>query len=308
MKIISQHNVNLYRNIAQNQVKYSNQCSKSNDMVSFCANLNGSNRTKKAKDVGYKIYELTKRKNEGLEQICTFCKKDIPILEMDYIENLPRRLLDSKIRYNAYTLPSYGDDCSLDKVTMYIPKGKLTPSKISSIVHEYVHCEQAYQDESYMGLFDITGGDLAQTRALNSMSNAIFNNMQAKKTKPLLLKAHLGMLTKKDDILAMRNAMGCKNDDDLKHFFLDEALKLIDSTIVAIINEPDVDEFMPLAKNPKKLRKIILEQCKIKAMQEKEAYLAQKEFLQDINAHLSIENRTNPIFYETLVNALSSIE
>ena len=95
---------------------------------------------------------LSKKGEDSIESIENVCKKYIPILEVDYIENIPKRLLSEKLNYNAYTLPHYNEDCALEKITMYIPSSKLTKEVTSSIVHELVHCEQAINNNNYMGI------------------------------------------------------------------------------------------------------------------------------------------------------------
>lgn len=277
------------------------------DSVSFSKKQEEKSEiAKKAQAFGLDLYALLK--NDKLSHRTIFEAADVPVLKIDTIKNLSKIMpeFDTSL-FLAYTLPSYNQDCRLQNITLYTPSKIDNIKAIGSIAHEYTHCLQRYNDDTYMGLADVTGRDLYKTRALNSLAGMIFNKIEADlKLKYVMEKAHDAINNGEDEMNALYNAFECKDEKEFRKNVKRYFNAAYDDKLSKFKSDPEVKKYLPFLDDPLKLKKVIRQQCAKRAQMEKEAYIVQRDVIGQIDKNeLSTENIVNPIFYEAIEQSLS---
>lgn len=235
-----------------------------------------------------------------------FVNKAFPKLKIDTMKNLPEAVKEiQKLELLAYLLPSYGADCNLDEVTIFIPSEKMNTQAIGSLVHEYTHAIQRMKDDDYMGLALLTDRDLFKTRALNSFSSTVFSAIESIKRDGAFVNSLLkGLDVGLSDKDAMCYALGCRNLKEAKRLFRGAFFNdCFQNTKNEFLADPEVLEYIPLINKPDKLKEITRQQCKLRAKMEFEAYTAQKNFLNQTGS-CKKENIFNPVLYKMIYELL----
>lgn len=278
-----------------------------NDSVSFSSLQKSKSETaKQAEEFGLKLFELYNQNNLTPEAIKQEGKKAVPILEVDNMKNLGKILGIDASGYHAYTLPSYGEDCKLKKITMFAPRNKISPRTISSLAHEYTHCIQRYKDDTYMGLAPVTNNNLMHARLLNNVSSIVFGALEQQKFMEMADKfaiyTDLGM----DEEQALVKAYNCNDAKEFKQFMKKIFNENADHIIEQTKTNPDAIKYMPLRNNPLMLKRTIRKQCATRAEMEKEAYTVQRNVLNKISPdNVPNEIKMAPAFYKLVAEALS---
>lgn len=277
------------------------------DSVHFSGNIPPkSQNEKEAEEFGLNIYALMQNGNLTHKNIQKEGRKNIPFLYVDKLSNLSRILGTDTSHYNAYTLPEYSENCKLKKLTLFAPDTIKEAKDIGSVAHEYTHCLQRYKSGSYLGLEKYTGGDLLQTRVLNNLSAIVFSNLeQGFKTSAAIKKESELVESGMNEEDAFFNAYGCKDESEYKRLCKKAFNSTYDSVLDNMANNPDIKKHLPLLNNPLQLKRIVREQCQLRAEMEMEAYTVQKNVVQGIDKNLvTPENEFNPILYKKLSELL----
>ena len=261
------------------------------------------------------LLNLIDTDNSSFNKIQRLARRYVPNISVMNIEHMDKKLksaISNNVEILAYCLPEYKEGCKLNKITIYIPEINSSDSysdkiiKLSKAAHEFSHCIQRSQDDSYMGLKYITGGDLLKTRCLNSFSSSVFSNIEQQKFEYLFDKA--AKLASQQGIspqMALYQAYDCKDQDEfkklLKHYFLEG----FNNTFSNFEQNHNVFKFLPFSNSRPDLKKIVRNQCYIRALHEQEAYSIQKHIIQKYDPdNLSPTYDFSPIFYQEIANAL----
>lgn len=278
------------------------------DSISFSGNTapKSENETE-AEEFGLNLYALMQNGNLTLRTIEEQGRRNIPILKVDKISNLKKLIGSFAGIYTAYTLPEYNSNCRLKKLTLFAPDEIKEPKNIGSVAHEYTHCLQRYKSGSYLGLEKYTNGDLLQTRALNSISAAVFSNLEtALRNSEIIARADISDTDNAKNKEAVYRAYGCKNGDEYRRLNKRAFNEFYDFELAKVMHSREIRAHLPLINSPLQLKRIIREQCRLRADLEKEAYQVQKNVIRKIDPSLvTNENKFNPIFYGLLSDSLS---
>lgn len=278
-----------------------------NDSVSFSSSQTVKSQTaQQAENFGLKLFELYQQGSLTPEKIKEEGRKVVPILEVDNMKNLGKILGIDASAYHAYTLPSYGEDCKLNKITMFAPRNKMSPRTIGSLAHEYTHCIQRYNDNTYMGLAPATNNNLLQARLLNNLASMAFGTIEQQKFMEMADKFVVYKSMGYDEETALCKSYNCENTKEFKQQMKRIFNASADNIIEQSKNHPDVIKYMPLRNNPLMLKRTIRKQCAIRANMEQEAYSVQRSVLDKINP-LNKQNEVEmaPAFYKLVSEALS---
>lgn len=308
----NQKSLNLNKTIAKDSVSFTS-ISKLNSQISSIANAAaefGMNIYKKAKTEELNLDDLTKlaRKfaSETPECMEKFQGKAIPELKIDTMKNLPQEIKNShRLSLLAYLLPSYGENCKLDKVTLFLPNDKMNTKIIGSLIHEYTHAIQRIKDDDYLGLADKTGRDLIKTRALNAFCTQVFAGIENLKGNAnfvnSIIRCQDARLSDEDAICSV---LGCRKIDDAKMLFQNAIFgECFKKTREGFLQDPEILDYIPSINKASKIKKIAKQQCKLRAKMEFEAYSAQKKFLEQ-TCGCSKVDAFNPTFYKMIYELL----
>lgn len=308
----NQKSLNFNRNIANDSVSFTS-ISKLNSQINSIIDNScafGMNVYAKLKTKELNLDELTKLARNFISEVPELAEKypnmKIPELYIDTMNNLPKEIINSrKLDLLAYLLPSYGENCKLNNVTLFIPNKRMSPKTIGSLVHEYTHTIQRMKDNSYLGLADITGRDLEKTRALNAFCTDVFARIESLKgdgdfVSSMIQCQKAGL----PDENAMSLALGYRNVDDAKMFFQNVIFNnCFEETRGCFLQDPEIFDYIPLINKPSKIKKIAKQQCKLRANMEFEAYSAQKKFLNRTCGCKEVD-AFNPTFYKMMYKLL----
>jgi len=264
-----------------------------------------SETAKQAEDFGLKLFDLFQNGDLTEEKIREIGQKSVPVLEVDNMRNLSKILgIDASV-YHAYTLPSYGEDCKLTKITMFAPRSGISPKTIGSLAHEYTHCIQRYQDDTYMGLAPVTNHNLLQARLLNNLSSIVFGGLEQQKFMEMAdrfaVYTDLGM----DDEEALCYAYNCQNPKEFKQQMKRIFNANYENMYEQSKNHPEVIKYNPLRNNPLMLKRTIRKQCMLRARMEQEAYMVQRNVLNKISPkNVPNEVKMAPAFYKLVADTL----
>ena len=274
---------------------------------SFTVLRNQNDNTLEAELFADRMYSLIEKGKGNISQIEKMAKKSIPFIQVRNIADIDNILGEgSSKRYNAYTLPEYKQDCTLNKISMYVPGLDPTEShsrKISvlaSSAHEFTHCLQRTRDNSYMGLKEVTNGNLYGARCLNSFSAMVFGSLEQLKAELALMPEKAAHCTTQEE--ALYSAFDCQSQEEFKKLVKRTFLNTYNEAHEVFTKNPGVRKYMP---SPRDLRKIIKNQCRTRSEMEQEAYTVQKHVIEKYDRdNLTTINEYAPVFYKEIAKAL----
>ncbi len=276
------------------------------DSVSFSSiGEEKSETSKQAEEFGLKLFDMFQKGGLTSKKIKEVGQKSVPVLEVDNMKNLSKVFgIDASV-YNAYTLPLYGEDCKLKKVTMYTPRSGFSPKTIGSLAHEFTHCIQRYKDDTYLGLAPVTNNNLLEARLLNNLSAIVFGGLEQQKFIEMADKfavyTDLGM----DEEEALCSAYNCQNPKEFKQQMKRIFNAIYDNMYEQSKNHPEVIKYNPLRNNPLMLKRTIRKQCMLRARMEQEAYTVQRNVLNKISpGNVPNEIKMAPAFYKLIADTL----
>ena len=275
--------------------------------VAFASLGQIKNSQKAAEEFAMDLYEASKKGKLDKNTITGIARKTIPFIEIGSMRELYAIFGEDALKYKAYLLPEYGQDCKIKKLTIFSNDKASKIQQIGSLSHEYCHGAQRYNDNNYMGLSNYTNGNLYQARALNSIAACVFSSVEnLKRTKGVLENTLKNLNDSKTEQEALYKAFNLKDEYEFKIFIKRYFNQIYPEILKSFTSRKEIKKNIPFCDNPIKLRKIIKEQCATRARMEYEAYSVQKNVIQKINKEeLSMDNIFNPIFYKALCNVFN---
>ena len=281
------------------------------DTVSFSAKKEQnqiSRFSQEAIQVGIELYNKSKTEPLSLEYIQKELQKEIPIVQVKDIKTLPQYANQTGLlRMIAYYLPKYNNNGDLHELGMYLDRDIKTVAQFSSLVHEYTHLQQRYNDDTHIGAYTIIGEkNINLARGLNGVSSFVFDHLQANKDeRKFKIAAKLANKGKQAD-KALAEAYGYKNLESFKKDIAQYFDKTYPIVLTKVLSNEQNKEFVPFLANPTKLKNAVKQMCIKHAQLEQEAYESQYQFIKKVDKHsLTDTNKMNPVYYKIIAEALS---
>lgn len=281
------------------------------DTISFSAKKEQnpvSKFSQEAIQVGIDLYNKSKTEPLSLEHVQKELEKEIPIVQVKDIKTLPQYANQTGLlRMIAYYLPKYDDDGNLYELSMYLDNDIKTVAQFSSLVHEYTHLLQRYNDDTHIGAFSIIGEkNINLARGLNGLSSFVFDHLQSNKDEKIFKIAAKQEQRGKQADKALAEAYGYKNLESFKKAIVQYFDKAYPTVLTKVLSNEQNKEFMPFLDNPTKLKNAVKQMCIKHAQMEQEAYESQYQFIKKVDKHsLTDTNKMNPVYYKIIAEALS---
>ena len=263
-----------------------------------------------ALQTGLDLYKMAQTGSFSIKDVQELAQKNIPIIKIDSVNNIPQIQKSSERRYLAYMEPKYNNLGIIDSLTMYLPDNMKSVSELSSFVHEYTHALQRYNDDTYIGAFTILGEkNINHARGISTMGGKMLNELDMTKDSRDIKKFKQAVKTSKrgkpqKEALAM--AYGYKNVEDMKKGISKNFDTIYPKFLKGVMSTEENKAFVPYQDDKEKLKDAVKKMCRNFAQREYEAYETQRMFIKQADKHsLTDENIMNPVYFKIVEEALA---